>query len=326
MKKEIIVNTGKIAGAAIVAIVIAGMLGLKFAVSAGIVAILSIQPTKKETLKTAASRLYAFAAALLIAYVCFTMLGFRIEAFYLYLIAFIFLCKCFGWNSAMAMDSVLISHFLTLSDMGLASVMNETGIFLVGVGTGILFNLHLHKNVPYMEKLKSETDFQIKTALYRMSERILNEKLPDYDGSCFVKMKESIAEAKELARTNYMNQFQKADTWDMDYIAMREKQIHVLYEMYCEVSSMRTKPVTAKQISDFLSHIADVFHQDNSANELLEEFEKINQNMKSTPLPVKREEFEDRARLFMLLRHLEEFLLLKKEFAKQYEQIGKEDI
>ena len=117
MKKEMMVNTVKIAGAAIVAVVIAQLLGLEFAVSAGIVAILTIQPTKKETIKTAASRLYAFVAALGISYACFTCIGFRTEAFFVYLILFIFLCQRFGWYSAMAMDSVLISHFLSLSNM-----------------------------------------------------------------------------------------------------------------------------------------------------------------------------------------------------------------
>lgn len=315
--KENMVNTMKIAGAAILAIMIAELLGLEFAVSAGIVAILSIQPTKRETIKTAASRLYAFAAAIIISYFCFQILGYRVEAFFVYLILFIFLCRCFGWNSAMAMDSVLISHFLTLSDMGIQSVLNETGIFLVGVGTGILMNLHLHKNVAYIEKLKAETDSQIQTALYRMSQRIMNEKLPDYDGRCFEKMQDSIAQAKEFAKTNFMNQFQSKDTWDMEYIAMREKQIHVLYEMYQEVSVLYTMPITAKQISEFLAHIAEVFHRDNSAKELLDEFSVLNQNMKNTPLPVKRQEFEDRARLFMLLRHLEVFLLLKNEFANR---------
>lgn len=320
MEKEILVNTVKIAGAAIISVMIAQLLGLDFAVSAGIVAILTIQPTKKETIETAAGRLYAFVAALGIAYICFNCIGFRTEAFYVYLFFFIFLCRRFGWYSAMAMDSVLISHFLSLSDMGMKSVINEAGIFVIGVGTGILFNLHLRKNVPYMEKLKSETDEQIKRALHRMAERILNKDLLDYDGNCFQKMGNSVEEAKNFARANYLNQFGSKDTWDMDYIAMREKQIHVLYEMYKEVSNIHTKPVTAQMISDFLEKMAVVFHRDNTAEELLKEFYQLNDQMKSAPLPVEREEFEDRAKLFMLLSHIEEFLMLKKEFADQYDR------
>lgn len=312
------VNTVKIAGAAIVAVVIAQLLGLEFAVSAGIVAILTIQPTKKETIKTAASRLYAFVAALVISYACFACIGFRTEAFFVYLILFIFLCQRFGWYSAMAMDSVLISHFLSLSNMEIEAVVNEAGIFIIGVGIGILFNLHLRKNVSYMERLKEETDEQIKRALHRMAERILDKDLSDYDGSCFQEMGNSIMEAKKLARANYLNQFDSKDTMDMEYIAMREKQIHVLYEMYKEVSNIHTKPVTAQIISDFLENMSVVYHRGNSGEELLKEFYQMNESMKAAPLPVAREEFEDRAKLYILLRNIEEFLLLKKEFADKY--------
>ena len=61
--KSILANTIKIAVAAILAILCAQALKLDFAVSAGIVAILSVQPTKKETLQTALARLLAFAVA-----------------------------------------------------------------------------------------------------------------------------------------------------------------------------------------------------------------------------------------------------------------------
>lgn len=61
IQKTVIFNTIKIAGAAILAILTATALDLEFAVSAGIVAVLTIQPTKKETIRTAVGRLFAFA-------------------------------------------------------------------------------------------------------------------------------------------------------------------------------------------------------------------------------------------------------------------------
>ena len=89
-----------------IAILAAFSLHLEFAVSAGIVAILSIQPTKKETLQTAVGRFLAFLCALVIAYVCFLFMGFSVAAYGVYLFFYIMVCLRFGWNSAMAMDSV----------------------------------------------------------------------------------------------------------------------------------------------------------------------------------------------------------------------------
>ena len=51
--KGLLFRSVKIIAAAVLAILVAQALGLDFAVSAGIVAILSVQPTKKETLRTA---------------------------------------------------------------------------------------------------------------------------------------------------------------------------------------------------------------------------------------------------------------------------------
>ena len=84
MKKvpTIFLNTFKITGAAVLAIICARLLKLDFAVSAGIVAILSVQPTKKETLKTALARLLAFAAALAISTTLFLLLGFTVQVFF----------------------------------------------------------------------------------------------------------------------------------------------------------------------------------------------------------------------------------------------------
>lgn len=313
--KEIF-TTLKTAGAAIAAILLAQLAGLEFAVSAGIVAILTIQPTKKETLRTALGRLVAFGSAILIAAVCFGLMGYTMAAFLVYLVVFILVCQIFRWHSAMAMNSVLISHFLTLGSMGPEALENEVLLFVIGVGVGILANLHLHKNVDYIEELKAEADAQIKRILSRMSERILDHDMADYNGECFVKLRDSLRRARNVAEENYNNQFGSGDVYDMEYIRMRDRQCRVLYEMYKSVRTIETTPITAAQISDFLKEMSEVYHKDNTGRELLQHFEQMDAGMKRQPLPTGRKEFEDRARLFGLLRNIEEFLRIKIEFSE----------
>lgn len=62
------------------------------------------------------------------------------------------------WISAMAMDSVLISHFLSFGKTGPAEIKNEVLLFVLGVAFGILVNLLLHKKTDYIEELKKQTD------------------------------------------------------------------------------------------------------------------------------------------------------------------------
>lgn len=318
--KQIIINSVKIVLAAIGAILLAQVLQLEFAISAGIVAILTIQPTKRETISTALGRLYAFVAAMVIAFFSFGLLGFTAQAFFLYLSVFIVVCQIFKWYSAMAMNSVLISHFITLGSMTLETVANEVLIFVIGVGMGILANLYLRKRVDYIEKLTREADAQIVKILSRMAERVLNKDITDYNGDCFQVLEARIADAKRVALENYNNQLNTADTFDMEYITMREEQCKVLYEMYKNVRGLDTPPFTAGRISTFLQEIAEVFEKGNDCKELLEHFAQMDRSMKSQPLPTEREEFEDRARLFVLMRSMEEFIRIKAEFAQNIQK------
>ncbi len=312
--KQICINTIKVTGAAILAILTAQLLHLEFSVSAGIVAILSVQPTKKETLRTALSRFLAFAAALVISSLLFNLIGFTIPVFFIYLLIFISICQWRSWISAMAMDSVLISHFLTFGKTGFSEIKNEVLLFVIGVGFGIIVNIFLHKKTDYIEELKNQTDEKIKLILHRMSLRILNPAFADYDGSCFNSLNESLFIAKKQAEENFNNQVTSRDTYDTRYLAMRENQTKVLQEMYKCVRNIKTVPGTAQMVADFLEKVSVEYHKDNDVKTLLSELYEIREKMKVLPLPEKRDEFGDRANLFTLLERLQEFLVLKKDF------------
>ena len=103
------------------------------------------------------------------------------------------------------------------------------------------------------------------------------------------------------------------DDSDIRYIEMRDKQAEILSEIYRNVSELKTTPDTAKIISDFLVKIAQEYDRENDVSDLLEECESINEGFKERSLPQTREEFEDRARLFVVMRSIEDFLEIKKE-------------
>lgn len=313
--KQILITSLKVIIAAIFAIFLAALLKLDFSVSAGIIAILSVQPSKRETIHTALSRLYGFLSSLLIGIVCFNVFGFTLTSFCIYLAIFIFICQIFKWYSSMAMCSVLISHFITFGNTSFSSILNGVLLFLIGVGCGILVNLHLHKNTEEVERLKNEMDDKIVYALRRMSLRIIDDKLPNYNGSCFISLDKSLSKAKEIARINYQNQLTTKQNWDECYIKMREEQIHVLEEMYKRCRNIKTKPITAKRISVFLEKISNEYKRENDCISLLGEFTEIWEDMKKNPLPITREEFEDRAELYTLLEYIEEFLQIKNKHA-----------
>lgn len=314
--KVAIINSIKVSIAVALAIAIASFLKVDFAISAGIVAILTIAPTKKETVKIAVNRLFAFAFALVIAIFVFWILGINELAFVVFVLLYALVCYYNKWTAALAMNSVLISHFLTLGYISLAAIFNECLIFIIGVGVGVVVNMHLHKNSDAMKVLRDQTDEQIVHILSRMSERILNVNLENYNGDCFYKLEKILRNAKNMAEENYNNQFGNKRDYDKDYIAMRERQYNELLDMYENAKNIKTTPQTAAYLAEFLNDMAKVFHEDNDGKLLMEKFRAMNDFMKEQPLPEGRQEFEDRARLFVLMRNIETFIEIKQLFIR----------
>lgn len=316
--KETLFNCIKLICAALVSMGVAHLLQLEFVASAGVISLLTIMPTKKETLKTAGVRFLAFFVALVIAFGCYSLIGYHIGAFAVFLVIFILVCQLCKWNYAMTICSVVASHFLILGDMSIAHIMNEILIFTIGVGMGVVANLHLRKDVNYIEKLKDETDAEMKSILAGMAEHILDAENTDYNGELLHQLRKSIRQAKNVADRNYNNQFKTTDIYDIEYIRMRDKQCMVIHEMYKIVRHIDTTPSTAHLISDFLKYMSETYHKENDGKHTLEKFKEMDMEMKSKPLPVERKEFEDRAMLFSLMRKIEEFVLLKIEFSEKF--------
>lgn len=314
--KQILINTLKIALATISAILLASCLHLENIYSAGIVAILSIQPTKKETLSTALSRCLAFILALIIAWFSFQTIGYNEKGFYLYILLFILVCQYFRWYSAMAMDSVIILHFISFGNMALPALFNEIGIFTIGIAMGIAANLHLHKDRRAITLQTEDIDSQIRNIIRRMADRLLVSDKSDYNGECFRKLSTSLNTAENTARRNFANQFGKRDDFDIRYLLMRRRQEFVLMEMYRNLRLINTTPQTVNPVAAFLRQVSDNYYPENDAAGLISQLEELKMMMKQTPLPENREEFENRARLYVLLQQLHNFLTIKYEFRK----------
>lgn len=314
MNKEKVIKGVKIALAAILAITIAAELGLKYSATAGIITILSIQNTKRETIESARNRTLAFICALILAAGAFYSMGFTLIAFAVYLLLFALLCLYADWGEAIAMDSVLITHFLSEESMSVSLVMNEGALFLIGTTIGVLVNMHLRKRGSVFQKLADDVDLQIKGILNRMSLWLLEEDKSTYGPECLDQLQESLKLARTCALNNYNNALWKKNTYELDYIQMRVKQSTILQEIYENIKSITCLPRQAKQVAGLLEGIERGYHRNNAVEGLLQDVELLFQEFKSHELPSDREEFEARAILFYILKQIKGLLMIKREF------------
>lgn len=320
MKGPYLVKAFKIALAAVLSILTANLLGLQYAVTAGIITVLSIQNTKRETLRTARNRGLAFLCALLLAGVCYLLLGFCVGAFIIYLFFFSLLCLCAGWGEAIAMDSVLISHFLTEQRFDGRMFANEVLLFLIGTFFGIVINLHLRKKEGEFDARSRQVDDEIKGIIHRMAENLRREDKSGYNSDCFARLEEKLRAAKECALRNWNNTFWSRSSYELDYIRMRENQSRVLRNIYDSIIRIKMLPAQTASVAEFFEEIENQYHRDNDVADLLNRLEKMLAAMKLETLPVSREEFEARALLFYTLMQLDEFLTLKNRFVVQYRE------
>ena len=301
----------KAAGSAAVAIAVASAIHLQFSATAGIIAILSLMGTKRETMKVALGRLMAYGSALLIAFVCFSLFGDGLFTFGIYLFVFASLCYACSWGYATAMISVLISHFMGSNGMTWTQVGNESLLFLIGTTCGILTNLHLHPDEARLDALLRQADEQMRSALRALAEAA-DARKP------LILLGETLRQADDCAAKNAENSLTDAPTRAIHYIDMRRQQRRILLQVTQDVKKVQGHPPQEAEVRSLIGRIFSEYDRENDCTSLLSALHDLLAEMQRQPLPVTRGEFEDRALLYVLLRRMEDFLLLKREFYETY--------
>src|SRR5690606_27697528 len=123
-----------------VAIIVAETLGLMYSPSAGIITLLTVQNTKKETLLVASKRIISFLMAVVISYIMFSAFGYNPCVFGCFVLVFVGLSYLFNLKDGISMNAVLMTHFLIEQRVDWQMFVNEAMILGIGMGIGIILN------------------------------------------------------------------------------------------------------------------------------------------------------------------------------------------
>lgn len=304
----------KIAAGSAVSILISDALGLCYTTSAGIITLLTIQDTSKETITVSLKRIVAFFVATFFSCIIFHIAGYNAIAFGIFLFLFAGCCQLLKLRDAIAMNAVLVTHYLLEGNMEISLILNEVLLLLIGAGIGTLLNLYIPGKVKEIRAAQHTLEEDLKTVLLRMSEYILKEDKSDYTGSCFDTLLADISEGEKRAYAYMNNTFFQESKYFLEYMQMRRQQCAVLKDIYKKIMSIQKIPPQAEHIAAFIHIVGISFGECNNAQELLDKLDRLRKEMKETVLPVTREEFENRAVLYLILMDFEYFLQLKKEF------------
>lgn len=305
----------KIAFGSALAIILANLFHLDYSTSAGIITLLTIQDTTKETITISLKRLLAFCIATVLSIILFQLLGFTSISFGIFLLFFVWICYHYQLQDAIAMNAVLTTHYLLEESTSLSLIGNEFLLFLIGAGIGTILNLFMPSNVKHIKHAQTTVEEDIRTILSRMSEHLLKESKTDYGFDCFASLESHIQTGIKHAYANRNNSFVQENQYFLDYMQMRKQQCQVLKNIYEKIITLDQVPPQANFIAAFINHISTSLKETNNAKGLLLECDSLFKMFQESDLPSTREEFEARAVLFMILKDFEYFLQIKQEFA-----------
>lgn len=322
--KNNIIKVIKIAIGSTIAILIAYFMNLQYAVAAGVIALLSIEDTKKATLQLAIKRMLAFIVTCIISYVVFSILSFTPLAYGVYLLIFSFFCIFLKMQDALAMNAVLATHYLLQQTMGWEMIKNEALLLLVGAGIGILLNLYIPNNVKQIRKKQRSIEECLKASLNELAQRIEQTAKIEEPKACKITLKSNIKEGMEQAYVNMNNSFFQESRYFIQYMEMRKLQSNLLKDMYEKADTLTLVTMQAHAIADFIRVVEDTLSESNNTERLIVEVNSLIEKFQNDQLPVTREEFETRAILYVLLMNFKMFLTIKKEFVDYLSKEQKE--
>lgn len=314
IKSIIGIRTIKTGIGAALAMICADMLGLKFATAAGIVTILSIQSTKKQSIEMAVKRLWATGIALAIATILFNILGYTPIVFGIYLLIFIPIAAKVSVVEGIVPASVLVTHLLTEGQVTGELLVNEVLLIIVGAGVALILNLYMPSIEKELYRLRSSVEKDLHKLFVEMAGALRAHSVAIDEEVLFSRIERTLQEGSIKAYKQTNNHlFAQVSVYER-YFQMRLKQFQVVCYMREHFSRFFMQYQETEDVATFTMHVADLVHGRRTSNELLQELEELRNHFKTSSLPTTREEFENRAMLYQFLNDLEHFLEIKKQF------------
>lgn len=277
---------------------VAMLFKLPYFYTAGVIAVLSFEETKKASIIASLKRILSTVLALSLSSLLFYLFSFDVWVLFLFVGVFIILTFVFQIEKGIIVSLVLVSQIYLEKDINFA--LNAFYILIIGLGIAFLINLYIPKNKLLIEKINI-----IDNKINFLIQDIANARPTRFD-----EVDTLLKETYENIQIEIDNTKIPKTTTMLKYLDMRTEQVSILKRINHTLSGIDL--IEEKQIIlDFLKTFDNKIGQDNFAKDLSIELENLFTYFRQTNLPRNREFFEKRAQLYYVLLELDQFLNLK---------------
>jgi len=304
-------RTLKTAFGVVIAMYLAITLELNDATSAGIITILSLQNTRKQSVQLAIKIIGAFLLALFISVILFRLLGYTPFIFGLFLLIFIPLTVRLKLQEGIVNSAVLITHLLVEQNTQFSYLLNQLYLIAIGVTIALILNLFMPNLESKFKEKQLFIENLISSILLNMSASLRDQTCSIEENNLFNQLKRTLSEGSSIAHINYNNRIFATNNNHRQYMELRQQQLNCLLSMKKHFDRLS---ITYKQtiiIAEFTSKVAHSISDYTMTNNQLAELRNLRESFTTMPLPQDRAEFENRSILYQFLNDMEELLLVE---------------
>ena len=304
----------KMAISATIALIIGNIIGLKYATVGAVIAILSIQDTRKKALIISYKRIVACSIGILISVILYSVLGNGALIFGLFLIILIPITSRLKTQEGMVPAVVLSTHFLVANHITIALIFNEILLMIIGIGVAAIANIFMPSLEDKFKYDKEWIEEHYRIIISKMSKSLITHTVDINEQKLINEVEKKLYESKETAYKIVNNNFFKSSSYYTDYINMRINQFDIIKRMRVHFQRFNIPVEQMNIMADFTLCVAENISEMNNCKSLLRDLDILRNEFKKMELPKTREEFESRAQLLQFLNDMEEFLLIKRNF------------
>ena len=298
---------------------VAEVLQLDQALAAGILAVLSIQSTRTDSVIIAFKRLLDAALALSLATLFFLVFGYTPWVFVLFALPFIALSFVFKIEAGIVPSLVLASHLLAPGAFDQSVLINSGLLMIVAVGValglGLLYPMGTQRILKYYA---DELDSVIKKALHSITDALRETITHEARHQILKDAKETYQTLLDKASAADKDLIFDKDHQIMHYLRMRDMQMRRVNRLHKLLDQLTASHPNAYPLADYIEQlIPDIGAQD-KATPQLKKLQDLLSDYRKKPLPSSREAFETRAVLFQMVFELEALLQAKRDYHNQF--------
>ncbi len=323
----------KVGIGASVAYFVAEFLRLQFASSAGIIALLTLQTTRWDTLRLSVRRVVSFFMTFGLCFILCHIVRMPWLDYGLYLIIFSLICEILGWRSVVSVNAVIGAHLLSAKNFSYEFMLNELFLVIIGITIAIILNF-FHINGAYESNIiknMRHVEHEMKKILTELAGYLRHQEMGTHVWDDTMKLEDELSHYLDVAHEYHGNTFGSHPEYYVNYFRMRKQQCGALLNLHKEMQRISDLSQQAQIVAEYILDMCEHVTEMNDPQKQIEQLEAVVADMKNHELPKTRDEFESRALLYHVLAELEDFLLYKKRFvesidAQQFRIYWKQEI